>query len=54
MKRLYLFIIIVLTAFYSSAQEQKISVSFEDTPLKDAVESIEQITGLKFFYVDDW
>ena len=54
MKRIYTFLIIVLVSINSFAQEQQISISFDETPLEEAVNSIEELSGLQFFYVDEW
>lgn len=54
MKRLYILILALLTSVYSYSQEQLISISFDNTPLTEAVDSIEELSGLKFFYVEEW
>ncbi len=54
MRRIYIFIIAFFVSVWGYSQEQQITISFDDTPLEDAVNSIEEISGLKFFYVDEW
>ena len=54
MNRIYVLIFAFFVSVWGYSQETQISISFEETPLQEAVNSIEEITGLRFFYVDDW
>ncbi len=51
--RLFFLLLFFWTTLVFS-QEQELSVTFENTPLKDAVLEIEGISGLKFYFVEEW
>ena len=54
MIRLCLFLFILFMGWSVSAQEQRITISFENTSLEEVIIGIEEITDLKFYYVKEW
>ena len=54
MREVYLLLFLLFVSLGASAQEQRITVSFDDTPLEEVIISLEEITGLKFYYVEEW
>ncbi|MGI9547091.1 MAG: carboxypeptidase-like regulatory domain-containing protein [Flavobacteriaceae bacterium] len=54
MRSIYLLILFLITNMAVFAQEQRITVSFEDSPLEEVLQNIEETTGIKFYYVEDW
>lgn len=51
-----LFIILLLVSLLSFAQEAqpKISIAFQDVPLKEVIVQLETKTSLEFYFIEDW
>ncbi len=54
MKKIFPILLILLAMGIGSAQEQRVTVSFQDTALADAISEIESITGQRFYYMEEW
>lgn len=54
MRKVYLVLLFLITSSLAYSQEQRITIAFEDASLEEVILSIEEITGLKFYYVEDW
>ncbi|KAA1246783.1 carboxypeptidase-like regulatory domain-containing protein [Aquimarina sp. RZ0] len=55
MKKLYiLFLFISISSIFSQEQALKVSLSFENSSIKDVLDQIENITEFSAFYADNW
>ena len=54
MKAALLFSLFIAVGFISQAQNETLSVSYNQTPFKDLVRDIESKTKFKFYYTDAW
>ena len=54
MRKIFLLFLFLFFMTLGNAQEQRISISFQDKPLTEAIAEIEAITGQRFYYVEDW
>ncbi len=54
MRKRLVFIICLCWAAAAFSQEQRLSVTFNNTPLKDAILNVEEISGLQFYFVEEW
>ena len=54
MRKLLIAFHMLLFIAVGQAQEEQITVSFNDTPLAEVIGTFEEITGLQFYYVEDW
>ncbi|MEN8788825.1 MAG: TonB-dependent receptor [Flavobacteriaceae bacterium] len=54
MRKLFSLFSLLFFAAVGNAQEERITVSFTDIPLEQVISDIEEITGLQFYYVEEW
>ena len=54
MKKFLVAFLLTFLCAIVQAQEQQISIDFDDVALEDAVMAIEAQTGMRFFYVAEW
>lgn len=54
MKRYFILFLFILLGFTLKAQNQKVSITFQNTDLTTAIKLLENKTTLKFYYVKDW
>ncbi len=54
MKKLLFFVFLCMSFGLLAQEDIRVSVSFQDRSLEDAIREIEQQTQLKFYFVDDW
>ena len=54
MRNFLTILLLVFFCTYGLAQEQRITLAFDNVALEDAVNAIEDQAGIRFFYVSDW
>ncbi|MEN8799833.1 MAG: TonB-dependent receptor, partial [Flavobacteriaceae bacterium] len=54
MRKLFSLFSLLFYVAVGNAQEERITVSFTDIPLEQVISDIEEITGLQFYYVEEW
>ena len=54
MKKVFFLFSMLLFIAVGHAQEERITLSFDNTPLDEAISSIEERSGLKFYFVEEW
>ncbi|MGB5237407.1 MAG: TonB-dependent receptor [Flavobacteriaceae bacterium] len=54
MKKIFTLFFMLIFVAVGYSQEERITVSFDDTPLDEVISNIEGLTGLKFYFVEEW
>ena len=54
MRKICALLLFLFMMCFGNAQEQRVTVSFQDTPLVDAIDEIESLTGQRFYFVEEW